>query len=104
MANIKEVENFVILLKIILFVYISRTKAKAVSDAIANVTDVLAKATGSQAAAKDAIDKTEQDIKTAEDILNGVSDISTCIYQFSIFANQIPFSEQYNRAYSAVFT
>lgn len=42
------------------------------SDVIANVTDVLAKATGSQAAAKDAIDKTEQDIKMAEDILKQV--------------------------------
>ena len=54
-------------------VCISRTKAKAVSEVIANVTDVLAKATGSQAAAKDAIDKTEQDIEMAEDILQKVT-------------------------------
>lgn len=43
------------------------------SEVIANVTDVLAKATGSQAAAKDAIDKTEQDIEMAEDILQKVT-------------------------------
>lgn len=58
---------------LIVLVCISRTKAKAVSEVIANVTDVLARATGSQAAAKDAIDKTEQDIKMAEDILQEVT-------------------------------
>lgn len=42
------------------------------TDVIANITDVLAKAAGSQAAAKVAIDATEDDIKMAEDILNQV--------------------------------
>ena len=52
--------------------YIFRTKAKAVTDVIADITDVLAKAAGTQKAAKDALDATQDDIKMAEDILNQV--------------------------------
>ena len=42
------------------------------TDVIADITDVLAKAAGTQKAAKDAIDATQDDIKMAEDILNQV--------------------------------
>lgn len=42
------------------------------TDVIANITDVLAKAAGTQKAAMDAIDATQDDIKMAEDILNQV--------------------------------
>ena len=42
------------------------------TDVIADITDALAKAAGTQKAAKDAIDATEDDIKMAEDILNEV--------------------------------
>lgn len=42
------------------------------TDVIADITDVLAKAARTQKAAEDAIDATQDDIKMAEDILNQV--------------------------------
>jgi len=43
-----------------------------VNDVIANITDALTKAAGTQKAARDAIDATQDDIVMAEDILNQV--------------------------------
>lgn len=51
---------------------IFRAKAKAVTDVIVDIEEVLTKTTMTQKAAKDAIDAAEGDIKTAEDILNKV--------------------------------
>ena len=53
------------------------------TDVIADITDVLAKAAGTQKAAKDAIDATQDDIKMAEDILNQVG-----VHLFCSFKHQ----------------
>ena len=54
-----------------------RAKARAVSDVIVNITDALVKAAGSQAAARDAINTAENDIKMANDTLSKVRNDNT---------------------------
>lgn len=66
-----------------MFVYVFRAKAKAVADVIADITDVLAKASGTQKAVKDAIDATQDDIRMAEDILNQVGAHLFCSFKTS---------------------
>ena len=53
------------------------------TDVIADITDVLEKAAGTQKAAEDAIDATQDDIKMAEDILNEVGAHLFCCFKTS---------------------